>query len=146
MVGYSQIEAAVVQRILDHFPAELSANRCKSSDIDAVYQAMREEDSDFGCVVDYGDGRRRDRPPFGSDVWVWQVVGFFLIRFRGDSNDQDRKAREVIDKLTTLFTVDKRLNGLVPLIQVTQISQPEPEVINEMPVYWLAFSIEAMDK
>ena len=146
MVGYQRIEEAVVGQLLRHFPDHLNTNRCKASDIDAVFLAMRNEDADFGCVIDYGDGRRRDRPPFGSDIWVWQIIGFFLVRFRGDTADQDRKTREVIDRLTTLFNEDKRLNGLVPLIQVTQISQPEPEMINEMPVYWLAFSIEALDK
>ncbi len=146
MVGYSAIEAAVVQRLLDHFPAELSGTRCKASDVDAVFLGMREEDADYGCVVDFGDGRRRDRPPYGADVWVWQIVGFFLIRFRGDTNDQDTKARQIIDRLTSLFSEDKRLGGLVPLIQIVQVAQPEPEMINEMPMYWMSFSVEALDK
>jgi hypothetical protein len=107
---------------------------------------MQSEDADYGCIIDYGDGQRQRRPTFNADIWVWQIIGFFFVRFRGDQVEQDQKARRVIDRLVTLFSNDKRLGGLVAAINVTQISQPEPEKINEVPLYWIPFSIEAIDK
>ena len=146
MVDYSVIESAVVQRVRQHFNTELSESRCKATDIDAVFAAMVNEDADYGCVLDYSDGRRMPRPPFNSDVWVWQVLGMVLIRYRGDVEAHDMMARQVIDKLVHLFDNDKRLGGLVPLAQITQIGKPEAEAVNEVPMYWIPFSIEVIDK
>lgn len=146
MVDYSVVEDAVVHRVRDHFSTELSDSRCKAADIDAVFSAMLEEDSDYGCVLDYGDGRKRPRSPFSHDVWTWQILGMMLVRYRGDAPAHDKQARQVIDKLTHVFDNDKRLGGLVPLVEVTEIGKPEAEAVNDVPMYWIPFSIEVIDK
>lgn len=146
MVGYKAIEAAVVQQFIYHFSDILDNSLCKAADIDGVFQAMGDQDANYGCVLDYAPSRRTDRPPFGSDCWTWGILGFFLIRFRGNAVDADSKARDIIDKLVRVFDSDHRLGGLSPLVRIVEIGQPDPQSINEVPMYWISFRIEAIDK
>lgn len=146
MVKYSVIETAVRQKFLSVFEDILTEDTCQVTNLDKVYLTMKENEKDYGCVLDYGDGRRQSRPPFGTDIWVWQIVGIFFIRFRGDVAAHDAKARNVIDRLSTMFEADKRLGGLVPVINMMAINAPEEDFINELPVYFIAFNIEAIDK
>lgn len=146
MVKYSDAEEAVLQKLLTHFSTTLNEDRCKVADIDSVFLAMLEEDEDYGCVIDYSDGRRQTRAPFTGDIWVWGITGFFLLRYRTNAAEHDAMVRNVIDTLPSLFNDDRRLGGIVALVNVTQIGPPEPERINDVPVYWIPFAIEVIDK
>jgi hypothetical protein len=146
MVTYGPIEEAIRSKLVSHFSGTLNEDLCKISDIDGILAAMQEQDAEHACVLDYAGGRRREYPPFGDNIWVWDIVGFFFIKFRGDVVEHDRQAREVIRKLVSLLDEDPRLGGLVPVAMVTAIAPPEPTTINQIPVYSISFNVQAVDK
>lgn len=145
MNGYTAIESAVVTRFIEYFTSELSDTRCKAADIDAVLDAMYDENSEYGCLFEFGGGSDEPRKPFIKDAWAWYVDGLFMIRL---SKDIDQKKRAIIDRLTKVFSSgeDRRLGGLSPKVTMVNIGKAELGDINDVPFFFIPFQIEALDR
>lgn len=146
MVGYTALEQAVIDKLLVHFPSELSPTRCLSGDLDAVLEAVFAEDATYGCIVEFAGGRERTREPFKTPVWVWSVFGIFIVRYQAGHESVEQNMRAVVDRLSTLFSDDHTLGRLTPLAKFAEIDAAEPVNINEYPFYWLPFVIEVIDR
>jgi hypothetical protein len=143
MVGYSVIEAALVNKLVAHFSAELSASRCKAGDPDSVFTALFSEGADYGCFLEFNGGREDSQRPFDKPVWVWSLAGVLVIRY-GD--DIESKLRALVDKLAGIFVHDHTLGGVTPRIRLVDIGDAEPGQVNDTPFYWLPFIAEAIDR
>jgi hypothetical protein len=144
MVGYETIERAVIGRLLENFPEDLSATRVKAGDSDSVIDAIfSEENANCGVYLEFGGGRP-DRETFKDQHWKWTIAGVFLIRYHDVSDE--KKVREIATKLARLFAVDARLGGVTPLARITDIDVAEPTRINDIPFFWLPFIVEALDR
>lgn len=142
-MAYTSIENALIQRFLVHFEGDLTEDRISAGDPDAVMNAMFQGNKNYGVVLEHGGGREDQDKPFTRPVWIWSIEGVFFIRY-GD--DVEERLRYVVDKLSTLFVDDFRLGNTTPMAKFTTIYAPEPATVNDIPFYWLSFSIEALDK
>jgi hypothetical protein len=143
MVGYSVIESAVVNRFIEHFSVELSETRCKAADVDAVINAMFEENSEFGCLFEYGGGSDEPRKPYKIDVWTWYIDGLFMIQL---SEGIDQKKRNLIDKVTKVFSNDHTLGGVTPRVKMVNVGKAEIADVVDTPFVFIPFLIEAFDR
>lgn len=146
MSDYDLIESALRDCILTEFSDELTADRCLIADPDTLFQNMFAEGDDgspYGCLLDYGDGREDRDQPFKSQMWIWTIVGIFMIRYNADIEAQ---ARAVIRKLKRLVQNDHTLGGTSVKAKVVAINPPEPTQVNDVPHYFIPFVVDAWDK
>jgi hypothetical protein len=73
---------------------------------------------------------------------VWSIFGLFLLPIDGDV---DPRVRAIATKLASLFKNDRRL-GVSPLITMVSVDQPEPFLVNDIPILGITFVIEAFDR
>lgn len=144
-VGYETIESAVIQRILEVFDVELEPDRVSSGDIDAVFDGIMREETiyEYGAWTDFGGGRQDNQKPFKTPVWIWTIVGFLVIQ-RSDTIEQ--KLRSAVTKILGLFDEDHTLGGVTPYIRVVAIGEGQVVNVNDIPFYFLPFTIEAFDR
>ncbi len=145
-MSYSVIEEAIRQALVAHYPDDLNDNRCRRGDVDGVYEAMMSEGANVGCLIEYAGGERLIDPPFQGRVWNWLTTCFLFVRYQGDNALIESEARRLIDILWSLFADDHTLGGVTPAVKLSAILQPEPGKINDTPLYWITFHIEALDK
>jgi hypothetical protein len=146
MSDYDVIESALRDLILTKFPDELTEERCKIADPDKLFEEMfrtRSDGSPYGCLLDYGDGREDTSQPFKHQVWIWTIVGIFMIRYNDDIETQ---ARMIIRKLKRLFVDDHTIGGVTVKAKMVAINPPEPTQVNDVPHYFIPFVVEAWDK
>lgn len=140
---YEVYEDALCAHLITSFPNHLSATRCKSADPDTVLTAIFEENSLYGCVLDFGRGFEDSREPFKTQVWVWQIVGIFFVRF---DESVEPHARQIISILKRLFENDHTLGGVSPRVRMVGIETPEPTQVNDIPFYFIPFTVEFWDR
>lgn len=141
MLAYSSIEAAALEELKTHFSAYLSDTRCQIADIDAIVDAIFSEGSKFGCLIDFRSGSDTPRKPYNKDVWAWEIMGLFLIRF---SETIEVDLREIVSLLPSTFSNNRRLSGLAANVKVSVIDRPEVADINDVPFYFIPFTIDAI--
>lgn len=146
MVKYSDVEEKIRQKFLQLYQDELTDNSCVVSDIDKLLNEMLEKDLRYGVILEYSGASLQRREPFNGAVWVWRTGGIFFVRYSGDQAETDRVVRDIIDKMPTLFDNDRRLGGLVSLVSLTTIDEPEPGLLNDVPFYALYFGVESLVK
>lgn len=146
MEGYSVVETALVNLINQHFADEFNnQDMCVAGNISTLMDRFATTGGVFGCIIEYGGGRLDRGTPFSKDMWMWQPVGVFLVRFTTE-DEVEANLRKAIDKLSTLFSEDKRLGGLSPLARVTNIESAEPVQLGDMPFYWMPFDVVIYDR
>ena len=148
MEGYTAIESGIKERVLAHFSSELTAETCVIADSDNLFRAIFEKNAAYGCLLDMGipPGRQASGEPYKSPVWIWQIIGVFLLRYEGDTTQIEAKARAVVDKLQSLLDADHTLGGLSDKARVVLIDTPEVTEVNDVPFYFMPFMVEAWDK
>ena len=144
MIGYEVIEEAVKQRVISVYA--ITDALCQKGNIDALYEAMQTAGSPFGVLVEYAGGRRLAEPPFNGKSWLWSMNGYLLVRFQGDAQQIEVDARQAIDKLVTLFDASHTLGQITAVARLTDIDIPIPSTINDVPFYWIPFSVEVTEK
>lgn len=142
-MSYTSIENGLIQRFVEHFQGDLTEDRISAGDPDTVVDAIFQGNKNYGVVLEHGGGREDVNKPFTKPVWIWSIDGVFFIRY---SDDVENRLRYIVDKLSTLLVDDFRLGGTTPMAKFTSIYSPEPATINDIPFYWLSFTIEALDK
>jgi hypothetical protein len=143
MKGYSVIEAKVVDAFKAAFQAEMG-DRVSAGDIDRVMTDMLTGEYTYGCLFEFGGGAARSREPFRTPVWTWVIDGMIMIRYT-DSATIEQQLRQVIDKLPGMFD-DHTLGNTTPMVELVRIASAETVTVNDVPFYWLNFTIEALDK
>jgi hypothetical protein len=143
MVGYTLIESSVVARFISHYSSELSETRCMAADIDLILQSMFDENSEYGCLFEFGGGSDEPRKPFKIDVWTWYVDGLFMIRL---TSGIDQKKRAIIDKMTKVFSSDHTLGGISPRVRMVNIGKAELGDVGDIPFFFIPFQVEALDR
>ena len=137
-MSYTDAEAAVVAQFVNHFD-ELNADRCKAGELDAVLQNLFASGERYACILQFGGGIRPHSERFNRMVWEWNIGGIMMIKFNPETIEVD--LRVIVDKLKTVFDADRRLGGTVDLVSLSEIEMAEPAEVNEVPFYWLPFSI-----
>lgn len=145
MVGYKALETAVITHLLSVFPDELTDTTAVSADSDALLREIFNTGATYGCLIDMGNpaGRDQRREPFKERFWSWQMIGVFMIRYNEDIETQ---ARDVVDKLATLFQSDHTLGGLTPKASMMMVDAAEPTQINDVAFYLIFFAVEVWDR
>ena len=143
MKGYSTIETAVKDRFIAYFSDILDSTNTQIGDVDAVLDSIFTNDGDYGVVFEFGGGRP-DPQTFAKAEWRWSIDGVFLIRYRGDETED--ALRSIIDRLANIFTGVETLNNVAAFLRVSGINLAEPATINDIPFYWMPFSVEARDR
>lgn len=145
MVGYEAIEAGVISHLLSVFVDELTDDTCINADADTLLRNIFESGATYGCLIDMGDpvGRDQRGERFKGQLWSWQLVGIFMIRY----NEQiETQARQIVDKLATLFQNDHTLGGLTPKAMVNIVDAAEPTQVNDIAFYFIFFAMEVWDR
>ena len=145
-MNYSVVEEAVRSRFVEHYGEDLPDECCVSGDIDQLFTALQEGNYNFGVLLEYGKGSKLKQAPFNGKLWVWVIEGIMVMRYQGDNAAIEQEVRQKIDRLANVFDGHPTLGGLTPLAAVTDIDTPEPALVNEVPFYWLPFTIEVLDK
>ena len=145
-MNYSVLEEAVRSQFVTHFGADLPDACCVSGDIDKLFMALQEGDQALGVLLEFGKGAKMKQAPFNGKVWVWVINGILILRYQGDNSNIEQDVRQRIDQVANVFDGHATLGGLTPLVAVTDIDTPEPALVNEVPFYWLPFTIEVLDK
>ncbi len=144
MQDYAVVEEALRQRLITHFSNQLSDTRCVAGDIDALLRAIfDEEDTYFGCLLEFGMARELIREPFKAQIWATQIVGIFMIRYSPDVEDN---LRLVLKNLRTLCKDDPRLGGTVDRARVIRIDTPEPVQVEDIGFYFVPFTVEVWER
>jgi hypothetical protein len=146
MKNYDVVEQAVMDKINTVFSAELGTTRGVISDIDTMFTNIFEENAPYGCFIDFGGGKQDTRKPFSTQVWIWSIIGVFLVRYQDAADEIDTRLRGAVNKLAGLFNDDHTLSGLVPLVTVVDIGEPDTVTVADAPFYWLPFVIEVYDR
>jgi hypothetical protein len=154
MQDYLFVENLVVQRLIAHFPDELSESRCKAGKVDQVLEAVFKENANYGCVVDFGGGSDDLDKAFARPQWTWRLVGVFLIRLAAGEDSEDPteqieiNLRRIIDKLPHLFGSpgQETLDRQVGFVRVVSVDVPELGDVNDVPFYFLPFTVTVIDR
>lgn len=142
-VEYSVVESALITRLIETF-SELSDTRCRAGDVDGVFNAIFEEGEDYGCLIEFGGGRDAAKSPFDKSMWTWRTDCIFFIRY---GEDIETKMRAIVDKLAYLTAPGQHtLGGTTPLARLYEIGVPEPGTVNDIPFYWIPFTVEIIGK
>lgn len=144
-MSYKVIEEAIRMKLIRKFAPELSANRCIVGDLDTLFRSMHNEDARIGVLIEFEGGRKLSNAPYNGKMWEWAIDGFVLIRYLGDSVEIEQVAREIIEVIYGLVDDDRTLGGKCALASVVSISRLEPAAINEVPFYWVPFTITAKE-
>ena len=144
MIGYEVIEEAVKQRVL--IVLTLDASLCQKGNIDALFEALQTAGASLGSLLEYAGGARLTEPPFNGKSWLWRMNGYALLRFQGDAQQIEVDARQVIDKIVTLFDGSHTLGQIAAVARLTDIDMPIPSTVNDAPFYWIPFSVEVTEK
>ena len=144
MIGYERIESAVKERVIATFGVEPAL--CQQGDVDALFEEMQNVDAPLGFLLEFAGGTRLKQPPFNGKSWQWRVYGYALLRFQGDAAKIERDARNAMDKIITLFGGSPTLGGLTALATLSEIDQPLPSTINDVPFYWVPFTVDVLEK
>ena len=144
MIGYQVLEQAVKERVIAVF--ELNESLCQKGDVDALFQALQQTNSPLGFLLEYGGGQRLQESPFSGKSWQWNMTGFALVRFDGDPAKIEVDARQIVDKVITIFDDKHTLGGLAAIAKVMSIDEPIPSTVNDVPFYWIPFLIDIMEK
>ncbi len=144
MIGYTRIEAAVKSRIVNRFGVDETL--CQQGDIDVLFTALQSAGAPLGFLLEYAGGTRLKDAPFNGRMWGWHMNGYALVRFEGDTEKIEDDARVIVDRLTGLFEQAHTLDGLVAVTFISEIDMPIPSNINDVPFYWIPFTVEVMEK
>lgn len=145
-MGFTLIEDALRLRILIQMSDYLDETRCVKSDVDGLYNAMQQAQSNYGCLLDYGGGQRLEEAPYSGKMWQWLISGAFLVRYTGDNRAVEEAARFFIDQIFSILDGDHTLGGICGVARLTEILPPQPGSINDTPFYWLIFTVEVIEK
>lgn len=140
---YTELEDAIRLKIIEHMPDLFNQARCRAGDFDTVFQAMLEENANYGCVLEFFGGMLDNSPPFSKAVWQWRVLGIFMIRYSPSVEDE---LRVIIGRLSTLFSDDHTLNRKTPLVRIRAMEAPEPSDSLDVPMYWFPVVIEIYER
>lgn len=142
-VDYTEVENAIIAKLIEKFPDELSEGRVQAGDVDKVFEAVFGEGADYGVLLEFDGGRRGSREAFKQPVWIWSIAGIFFIRY---GEGIEGRLRSVVNKLAKFLDDDHTLGGVAPVVKITGIGDPEPGQVNDIAFYWLPFEIEAIDR
>src|SRR5512141_1544059 len=131
MTGYQVLEQAVKERVIAVF--ELDESLCQKGDVDALFQALQQTNSAIRFLLEYGGGQRLKEPPFSGKSWQWNMTGFALVRFDGDPAKIEADARQIVDKVITIFDDKHTLGGLAAVARVAAVDEPLPSTVNDVP-------------
>ena len=145
-MGYSEIEAAVIAEIVDHFHEWLTPQTVLGGESDALFVEMFKEGKDYGVLVEFAGGGRPEKETFKGAIWEWVMVCVFMVRFTGDVKDIEDTLRSIVGRMGSLFQKDARLAGATPRVYLNRIDPPDVVEVNNYPMYWLPFEIIAWEK
>ena len=144
MIGYEAIEKAVQARAMALF--QLDETLVQLGNIDALFDAMQTAGAPVGVLLEYAGGDRLKAAPYNGRTWAWHMNVYVLVRYQGDSDQIEIDARKNIDKITTLVDGSHTLGGTAAVAWVEDIDQPVPSTINDIPFYWIPFSMLILEK
>ena len=144
MIGYERIENAVKERVIATFGVD--ATLCQQGDVDALFEEMQKANAPIGFLLEFAGGTRLKQAPFNGKSWQWRVYGYAIIRYQGDNAKIEDDARLAMDKIITLFDGSHTLGGLAALATLSEIDQPMPSTINDVPFYWVPFTVDVVEK
>lgn len=144
MIGYQVLEQAVKERVVLIFGLE--DDLCQKGDVDALFQAVQQRGAPLAFLLEYAGGERMRDAPFNGKAWLWHMNGYALIRFDGDTAKIEADARQIVDKIITLFDGTHTLGSLAALAVITDIDEPLPSTVNDVPFYWIPFLINVTEK
>lgn len=143
MRGYSAIEQAVLDELLNIFSDELDSDRVAAGNLDSVLEnLLKEPEGLYGLWTEFGGGSMETRKPFKTLVWTWTIQAVFVIR---KTDDIETNMRSIVDKLATLFADDHTLGNVSPYVRLVGIGDAAIITINDVPFYWVPFNVEAVD-
>jgi hypothetical protein len=142
--NYTDLEQAVVNKLIAHFDGLLNEKSCRAGDLDGVLEAVFETSAEYGCILEFDGGREESRSPFDKLVWVWSIIGVFLIRY--DGVGVEAKMRDAVNRLAMVFDKDHTLGGATVRVRIAEISKAEPAAVNDIAFYWLPFRVEIIDR
>lgn len=144
MIGYEKLERAVKDQVITRFG--IDETLCQQGDVDTLFDALQKTNALVGFLLEYGGGGKLRHAPFNGKSWLWVLNGYALVRFEGDTKKIEEDARKIVDQLLPLFNGSPTLGGLSALASITEIDMPVPSTVNDVPFYWIPFSIEIMEK
>jgi hypothetical protein len=144
MIGYGEIEKAVQARVMTVF--ELEEPVVQLGNVDALFDAMQTAGAPLGFLLEYAGGDRLKNAPFNGRSWAWHMNVYALVRYEGDSSKIEVDARQTIDKILTLVDGSHTLNGTAAVAWLEDIDQPVASTINDIPFYWIPFTLLILEK
>jgi len=141
-MDYATIEEAVRAKLVETFNG-LSDTRCKVGDLDSVFQNMLSEGELQGCILDFLRGYPDTQQPFKTQIWIWRIMGIFLIQY---SPTIETDMRDVVSSLSSMFAADHTLGGLTARVMISEIDTPEPASIQDVSFYWIPFTVDVFDR
>lgn len=150
--SYVASEEAIRQAIIAQTNFDLTEDTCGNV-FDVVFANMYENEKTYACVLNVGGGSRATAEPFNAGtigrrgkIWKWFVMGMLMIRYFGDTELIETQLRQAIDQIRELFSDDPRLGGAVDYIETISIDMPENADVNDIPFYFLFFTMEVWEK
>jgi hypothetical protein len=144
MIGYEVVEQAVKVRIIHVFG--IDEPLCQKGDMDALFESMQKVNAPRGFLLEYAGGEKLKNAPFNGKMWGWLMNGYALVRYQGDSTQIEIDARQTVDQIVKLVDGFQTLGGLVALASLIEIDPPMPSTINDVPFYWIPFTINIMER
>jgi hypothetical protein len=144
MVGYEVIEKAVQSRAMTVF--QLDESLVQIGNIDSLFDTLQTSGAPLGILLEYAGGDRLKAAPFNGKTWAWHMNVYVLVRYQGDNDQIEIDARKNIDKIVTLVDGSHTLCGTAAVAWVEEIDQPIASTINDIPFYWIPFSLLILEK
>lgn len=146
-MSYTLIESELIEYFRTYFGDYIDVpGQVTASNMDAFIDELLGEDRDFGMFIEFGGGSRPYNEQFKKYIWQWRILCAFFIRWRGDNEKIEEQLRAFLEILARTFIENPRLSGSTPLIKLQSIDAPLIQNINQVPFYWVAFELSAIDQ